>query len=586
MSASALRRACVSSSSPGHIPKRLIVVARADPTGRYGWIPPSRHDDLTVALDGVAHRDLASRRALLFDDLVSWDERSAAQRRILELLGEIEEHPAVTAIDHHGHQLVDFVGLRLHREVEQLWRGWKLASAGRGAGEIICDPQAPPALVMGARAALGLDPGSVPFQLPSALPGSRARRALARPAMRALAARSRPERVRVAAIVAGKLALALSSLSAEELHAAAVGVMPFPGLDHGNGALLAIRRRLPLLATYGSAHTVAGPAVCMPASLDLCHSAALDHALTVLVGRLLAAAGSELAQAVGALAGLERAGSLRTLLLPSSAYGASRLLIGWAHKHDVQIATMQHGIYFYRVDYGEHMADVLFGWGQRTVEQTLTWPEPRPRVLPVGLPGVAAAPASVAKCASVRRLSRALIATTGEGSAPITPATFCDTFLEVIDSGLVRLARAGVELELRPHPSEDAMRYRRLLDARGLDVRISTQGSFGSAAARADLLIASTSSVAFEAATLGLPVLLWFSDAPQWVRREHFVPPWIDRAPGMFERGDEFAELVEDLLVRPDIALQRAQRLGRLLHCYAEPFRPHRFAASLLELAA
>jgi hypothetical protein len=576
----------VSSSSPTHASRRLIVITRADPTGRYGWIPPLRPDDLTVALDGVAYRDLASRRPLLFDEVVSWEERSAGQRCIVELLAAIREHPAVAALEHEGHALIDFAELRLHRALEQIWRGWKLASAAGAAGELVHDPQAPPALTMGARAALGLDPASVHFRLSSALPGSRARRALARPAMRALAARSRPELVRVAAVAAGKLALALSSLSVDELHAASVGVMPFPGLDHGNGALLAVRRRLPLLATYGSTRTGPGPVVRIPSSLDLCGSAALDHALTLLLGRLLAAAASELAHAVDALAGLERTGSLRALLLPSSEYGASRLLIGWACKHGVQVATMQHGVYFYRVDYGERMTDVLFGWGPHTAEQTVSWPEPRPRVLSVGLPGVAAARARAGERHSIGRLSRTLIATTGEGSAPITPTTFCDTFLDVIASGLMRLAASGVELELRPHPSEDAARYRRLLDAHGLDVRISTQGSFSAAAAQADLLIASTSSVAFEAAALGLPVLLWFSDAPQWVRREHFVPPWIDRSPGMFEQPEEFAELVEDLLVRPDVAFQRAQRLGRVLTRYAEPFRPDRFAASLLELSA
>jgi hypothetical protein len=576
----------VSSSSPTHAPNRLIIVSRADPTGRYGWIPPPRPDDLTVALDGAAHRDLVSRRPLLFDEIVSWEERSAAQRRLVELLVAIREHPVVAAIEHDGHPLIDFAELRLSEELARLWCGWRLGGIGGGASELICDPGAPPAVMMGARANLGLDPAAVSFRLPPALPGSRTKRALARPVMRALAVGSRPERVRVAAAVAGKLALALSSLSAEELYAAGVGVMPFPGLDYGNGALLAVRRRLPLLATYGLAKTGFGPAVRIPHLLDLCHSATFDRVLTVLIRRLLAAAASEFAHAVEALAGLERASSLRALLLPSSEYGASRLLIGWAHKHGVQVATMQHGIYSYQADYGEHTTDVLFGWGQHTVEQTLAWPDPRPLVLSVGLPGVAAARTDAAASPPVVRLSRALIATTGAGSAPITPTTFCDTFLDVISSGLARLAAAGVELELRPHPSEDADRYRRMLDARKLDVAVCSQGSFAATAARADLLIASTSSVAFEAAALGLPVLLWFRDAPQWVRREHFVPPWTDQTPGMFERADEFTMLVEDLLVRPRVAFQSAHRLGRLLTRYAEPFRPDRFAACLLELAA
>ena len=85
--------------------------------------------------------------------------------------------------------------------------------------------------------------------------------------MRALAATSKPERVRVAAVVAGKLLLALDSLPDDELRAIGLGVMPFPGLDHGNGALLALRRRLPLLATYGPRRAGCGPAARLPARL-------------------------------------------------------------------------------------------------------------------------------------------------------------------------------------------------------------------------------------------------------------------------------------------------------------------------------
>ncbi len=85
------------------------MVSHADPTGHYGWIPSRRVDDLTIALDGIAYRDLASRGPLLFDELQSWEERSAAYRHVNELLVVIREHPAVAAIEHHGHPLIDFV---------------------------------------------------------------------------------------------------------------------------------------------------------------------------------------------------------------------------------------------------------------------------------------------------------------------------------------------------------------------------------------------------------------------------------------------------------------------------------------------
>lgn len=565
---------------------RLIVVCRADLTGRYNWIPPLRPDDVTIVLDSIAYKDLASRRPLLFDEMESWEERSAAQRRFTELLPAITGHPAVAAIEHGGHRLVDFADLRLHDEIARLLCGWRLARAWRGASELICDPGAPPALTMGVRAGLGIDPSPVSYAIPSALPGSRAKRALVRPLMRVLGACSRPEGVRVGAVVAGKLSLALASLSAAELHAAGVGVVPFPGLDHGNGALLAMRRRLPLLATYGVARVGLGPTVRVPTSLDIADPAELDRAMALLVHRLLTEAASEFDHALSTLAGLERARSLRALLLPSAAYGASRLLIGWAHQRGLQVASMQHGIYSLRDDYSEHMTDVLFGWGAGTTEQTSSWPDPQPRVSPVGLPGVAATRPRRAKHPPVANPSRVLIATTGLSGVPIVPATHCDAFIDVIGAGLARLAAAGVDLELRPHPSEDAARYRRLLDARQLTVRIVSKGSFSGNASRADIVIASTSSAAFEAAALGLPLLLWMGTAPQWIRTEHLLPPWTEHVPGTFQSSDDFGTLVTDLLMRPDRGFDLAYGLGCYLTRYAEPFRPDRFAAGLLEISA
>ncbi len=477
--------------------------------------------------------------------------------------------------------------LRLRDEIAHLWCGWRLAIAGKGASELICDPEAPPALIMGARAGLGLDPSAVAYAIPPMLPGSRVKRALARPVMRALATISKPERVRVAAVVAGKLLLALDSLPDDELRAMGLGAMPFPGLDHGNGALFALRRRLPLLATYAPRRAGRGPVVHLPARLEVEHAEPLDQAITLLVGRLLAGAASEFARAVGSLAGLERASSLRALVLPAGASGASRLLIGWARQRGLQVGVMQHGIYSTQeVDEGERTTDVVFGWGVGTAEQTLGWPNPRPRVLPVGLPGVTTTRRSPADNPPVANLSRALIATTGLRITPLSITTYCDVFIDVIASGLERLVAAGVELELRPHQLEDVERYRQLFDARDLRVKLVPTGSFSEAAARTEILIASTSSVAFEAAALGLPVLLWQGATPQWVRREYLVPPWIEHAHGMFETQDEFARLVEGLLQHPAATLELGYGLGRHLMRYAAPFQPDRFAAGLLEIAA
>ncbi|HST56598.1 MAG TPA: hypothetical protein VLJ42_12000 [Solirubrobacteraceae bacterium] len=583
---------------------RLIVVCHSDPTGRYEWLGRALPGDTLVSLDTMAHVDLLARGSRSFDELESWEQRDTAEHRIAELMSAVGTHPTVGAISHRGHRLIDFAAYRLRIELVRLLRGWTLGCAGAHAGarELLADPAAPAALLIGARAALGLDPALVPYTLPPALAGSRWRRAVARPLMRALAARSRPQRVQVAAVATGKLALALASLSHADLRATGLGVMPFPGLDHGNSALLALRRGLPLLSTQGPRRAGPGPAVRLPRRLGLDESPLLDRALTVLVEQLLAGAAPELDCAVAALAGLSAAPALRALLLPSAAYGSSRLLIEWAHARGVSVGAAQHGIYAHRqFDGGDRLADVVFGWGAGTVEQTRGWPHPRPLVLPVGVPGLAVAavrragsrdaPAAGLRRAGSRdapapRLRRALIATSSSLDTPIAPVGICEAFLDALAPGLRRLARAGVELELRRHPNEDRERYRRLLLAHGLDIPIAPDGPFAAAAASTELLISAASSVAFEAAALGLPVLMWLGGTPARVRAEHLLEPWTDGSPGTFEDAEGFLALAERLIEHPADGFEPAHALARRLAGYAEPFRPDRFLAGLHTLAA
>jgi hypothetical protein len=577
------RRDDMSQGLPPQAVQRLILVSKADLSGRYDWLPPARPGDAIVALDGLAHADLASRQPLLFDELDGWDERSADERWIVELQDAITRHPAVAALEVHGHSLINFAAHRLRSEVACLLCGWRAARAVTGARELICDPAAPPTLLMGARAGLGLDPASTPYSIPPALPGRRHRRALARQAMRALAAGSRPRDVRIAAVVAGKLSLALTSLSTADLRAVGVGAMPFPGLDHGNGALLAMKRRLPLLATYGPGRLGPTAGVRLPARLDLGQDGALETALTLLVERLLTLATPELKQAVVALAGLRRAPELRALVLPSAAYGASRLLIEWAHRRKLAVGAMQHGIYIFReYDGGDRLADVVFGWGAATAEQIQSWPSPRPRVLPVGIPGTAVS----ALRPPLATLSSALIATTSSPNTALEPVAFCESFIDSVTQGLRRLTSAGVALRLRPHPAEDPEIYRRLLEQRGLDVELVEGGPFAACATGADILISSASSVAFEAAALGLPVLMWLGGAPQGVRREHLVIPWTESTPGTFTDADDFGSLVDGLLERPRPVLAPADTLRSRLARFAQPFDSARFLDGLRALAA
>jgi hypothetical protein len=545
-------------------------------------MPSPRPSDVIVTLDALAHADLADRQPLHFDTLESWVQRSDAEHRITELLLAIRAHPAVAAIRRDGYGLIEFAEPRLRLELARLQRGWKLARAIPGASESVCDPATAPALRMGVHAGLGLDPALAPYVVPLALPGSRSKRAIARPLMRLLGSLSRPEDVRVAAVAAGKLSLALASLSTADLRATAVGVMPFPGLDHGNSALLALRRRLPFLPTYGARGAGSKPAVHLPDRLGLVEEVQLDRALTLLVKRMLAGVAEELECAVGALAGLQRALSLRAIVLPSAAYGASRLLIEWAHERGVRVCAMQHGIYVFReFDGADRRADVVFGWGAGTDDQTRAWPDPRPAIVPVGVPGTP--PARTRP--PVGALRQVLIATTDVLDMPIMPVSFCDVFIDVLAAGLRRLAAAGAQFVLRPHPGEDPERYRRLFHARELDVEIAADGSFSAAVADADLLVSSISSVAFEAAALGVPILLWLGVAPQWVRQEHLVSPWVQMTPGMFQSQEEFNLLATRLVERPDEAFAVAHALRRRLAAYAEPFDADRFVAGLLSLA-
>jgi hypothetical protein len=581
---------------------RLIVVAQSDPSRHYPWLPPSYPGDVTVVLDEEAGADLTARQPISFDQLQSWEQRSEGELRVNELLRQIGAHPAVAAIEHAGFGLYEFAEYRLRRELAMLLRGWTLARAAPGAGELICDPAVAPALAIGACAGLGLDLRAIRYTLPPALPGSARRRAVGRQGMRLLAAVSRPQHVRVAAVAAGKLSLALAALSDEEMRAAGLGLMPFPGLDHGNGLLLALRRRLALLRTYGPSASqgtdvyrrVPGSGgsagmVALPERLGIESDEALDRALALLVGLVLESAATEQQQAIAALAGTSGARYLRAILLPSAAYGASRLLTDWAHRRGLRVGALQHGIYSFReFDGGDRHADVIFGWGAGTVEQVVSWPAPQPRVHAVGVPGLSSAESLVrpSTASSADGLRRVLVATSSSVDAPLVPVSFCETFLDTLAAGLRGLSAAGVQIVLRPHPGEEPERYRRLLRARGMDVSVASEGSLHEALASADLLISSASSVAFEAAALGLPVLLWLGAAPRWVREKHLVAPWTESAPGMFEGAEDFSSLIDELLQRPEQGLRVARQLGGRLARYAQPFDRAAFAAALRELGS
>ena len=113
---------------------RLVVVARADPEGRYAWLPPPRAGDITVVLDSLAGSDLAERKPIHFDQLESWEERNAAEHHIPELLAAVGAHPAVAGVQRGGFPLYEFAEYRLRPELARLLRGFTLARAGAGVG--------------------------------------------------------------------------------------------------------------------------------------------------------------------------------------------------------------------------------------------------------------------------------------------------------------------------------------------------------------------------------------------------------------------------------------------------------------------
>jgi hypothetical protein len=401
--------------------------------------------------------------------------------------------------------------------------------------------------------------------------------------MRIIAATSPQERVRVAVVVAGRMYAALASLSSKDLHAAGVGVMPFPGLDRGDGLLLALRRRLPVLTAFGFRRPGPGPAVRLPRQLDLVSEPRLDRALAIIVARLLIGAASELDRAVRIIGGLIRTLSLQALLLPNSGNNISQLLTEWAHDRELRVGVIQSDPYTLR-EYGagDRLADVVLGWGEGAAEQARDWRTPRPTVVPVGIPGISAIPFRTPTLA----LRRAVIATSHAAESPMDPAGSPGAFMEAVIPGLQRLAAAGVKLELR-HLGENPECYVRMLHAHGLDVRAICGASLSVSVIGADLLISSMSSVAFEAAALGAPILVWLGPAPKSIREEHLVDPWARSGiPGTFDTADDLLALIDDLVERPARGFQVAYTLSRELAHYAQPFDKARFAAALLDLGS
>ncbi len=336
---------------------------------------PTRHERVTPSreLKGQRSDSVAGVVRVAEEGRVAEDVRVAEEGRIAEVLAKVREHPAVARIAHTGYSLIDFAEPSLKLEIAQLLRGWTLARVHGGAGETARDPAASPALRMGARAGLGLDPADVSYVMPIAVSEARIKQVGTRQIMRGVAVFSPQEHVRVAAVTTGKLALALDALTAADLRAAQVGVLPFPGSDRGSSVLFAVKRRRPLLVGYGPRRPGPGMAVHLPERLGLSSEEELDRALSLLVARLLADLAPKQDQAVRALGGLHHTHALRVILLANLDSSASRLLLTYARDRSLRVAVFDE----YAHELRELDGDVKrLPPDRSTTEQAQDWPGP------------------------------------------------------------------------------------------------------------------------------------------------------------------------------------------------------------------
>ena len=199
--------------------------------------------------------------------------------------------------------------------------------------------------------------------------------------MRALAAATPTRGVRIAAVLNAKVAPAVAAVPRAQLRTAGVAAMPFPGLDYGNSARLAAQLRIPFLATLDPlvARRRAVPAARAGAGLRGRGSAAgrcaaPRHARS---WRRRRGRGSWKPRTRCAVCAARP--TCAPWCCPTTAVGASRVLIDWARRRGIAVAAVQHGVYgFKEHDGGDSRADVLFAWSERVREQALAWPRPRP----------------------------------------------------------------------------------------------------------------------------------------------------------------------------------------------------------------
>ena len=545
--------------------------------------------EVALCFDPLA---LAEQRgdALDADALIIFSEGARIDDAASALVARISCDPAAVALATDGLALGPAAVNELLCELANVLRAWSIgrAALAQGArGPLRAPAGMPSAIRAGLWAAVD---GETPLPLDPWVgltvverPPDGIRPVLAAAAQRVVAQRTRARDVRVVAVPGMKVAAAIEATPARQLRAVGLAVSLFPGLDHGHAARLALRRGLPAIAP-SRGWRADRPAGAPPRFGRLHDDAALDSALRAVAGRVLAALVAPARRVAPVLASWERLPGLRAVLLPTAAMGSARLVAGWARERGVRLGVVQHGIYgFSAAERGDGLADTLLSWGPGVAAQARAWPEPRPRVVAVGAPGIPTCPARPRPAA----IERVLVATTNRplGSA-LGLFGFCEAFIEDLAPGLRVLLDAGVQLELRPHPSEDAGRYDAQLARLGIEMAAGPPGPFAGRLGASDLLVSSVSSVAFEAAAVGAPVLLWDSRVPAAVRAQQLVAPLSEQLAGFFGSHEEFLAFARLAVAGPQELLDVALALGARLSSYAQPFDADAFAAELAELAA
>jgi hypothetical protein len=463
----------------------------------------------------------------------------------------------------------------------------RLRDVDRHAYEVLPDRDCPSAVALGAAAAFEHTWSIFDWRPVLTCSSASLRHKSIAAALNAYALIADRDAVRILAVPGLKLGSALLEVPSSVLRDVGLAVINLPGLSQRDMTRLIWRSRVnglgtPKCSPRRARGGVAHDGVLLDGALD--DDPTLDHVLHQAANAVIARTSTATRQTMSVLASLERLPQLRTVLLPTTALGVTRLVRDWAVARGVTVAAMQHGFYVYcDWDGADRLADVVLGWSPTVEEQMLQWPGSTPRLAVVGTPGLmrSARPPT-------ERVAKVLVATTNSplGTA-LLPWSYCHLYMAALAPGLRRLMNGGVSVTLRIHPSESMNDYKQLTMRLGLsNIHIGARGPFSVAAADNDLLISPESSVALEAGAGGMPVMMWAGALTPSLRRRYLVPPLSESLPATFSTSDEFEDLVARILKEPSTGLDDAYKLGQRLGLFAMPADRDALSDTLRELAA